>query len=537
MNRTPNIQKGPLKNLILLVLLIFASHFGFSNNATVSNLALTGQNTTADYTMIQFDLTWENSWRTSTGPANWDACWVFAKYRKQTQTTWNHAILSTVSTNHLATGSSAISATADGMGAFVYSSIDISSGTVSYTGLQLMWNYGLNGLLDNDSVEICVYAVEMVYVPQGNYRLGDGSTTTVMGNFRAGTSTAPFLVTSEAAITLGGGGAGSLGNNNASVMQSPDDFNNTVSQTLPAAFPKGWAAFYCMKYPITQYQYVEFLNKLTRAQQAGGLLIGTSIPTTATTVTNRYVLSGPSGSTAIANRNGIRCNGTIAANVPITFYCDLDGDGIPNEVTDGLDIACNWLCWQRISAFLDWSGLRPMTELEYEKACRGTAMPVPNEYAWGTATFINQTGITNAGMPNEAATPAGAQSSFGSIAAVNGPSRVGCYGAGANTRVATGATFYGIMNMTGNVNTKCISVGHSSGRAFNGSHGDGNLLANGGMDVATWPAIATSFGIGIRGGSWFHNAIQHRVSSRDDATMNWSNANNRFGGRGVRTAP
>jgi hypothetical protein len=43
----------------------------------------------------------------------------------------------------------------------------------------------------------------------------------------------------------------------------------------------------------------------------------------------------------------------------------------------------------RMAAFADWSGLRPMSELEYEKACRGYNTPaVPNEYAWGNAKLF-----------------------------------------------------------------------------------------------------------------------------------------------------
>ena len=57
----------------------------------------------------------------------------------------------------------------------------------------------------------------MVYVPQGSFYVGDGQTLNaeLYGNFEEGTTGNAFQITSEAAITLGGGGAGSLGNNNA----------------------------------------------------------------------------------------------------------------------------------------------------------------------------------------------------------------------------------------------------------------------------------------------------------------------------------
>ena len=45
-------------------------------------------------------------------------------------------------------------------------------------------------------------------------------------------------------------------------------------------------------------------------------------------------------------------------------------DSIFNSPNDGLYIPLH-ISWSDMSAYLDWSGLRPMTELEYEKACRG----------------------------------------------------------------------------------------------------------------------------------------------------------------------
>ena len=45
--------------------------------------------------------------------------------------------------------------------------------------------------------------------------------------------------------------------------------------------------------------------------------------------------------------------------------------------------------WQDLTSYLDWSGLRPMTEFEYEKACRGTLNPVAYEYPWGNNSSLN----------------------------------------------------------------------------------------------------------------------------------------------------
>ncbi len=70
--------------LIALGLMALAGNAAASN-IQVSNISLTGENTTDDYVMVQFDLSWENSRRINDlnddGVTNWDAAWVFVKYR------------------------------------------------------------------------------------------------------------------------------------------------------------------------------------------------------------------------------------------------------------------------------------------------------------------------------------------------------------------------------------------------------------------------------------------------------------------------
>jgi len=64
----------------------------WANNIQVSDLALVSQNPAEGTVLVQFDLSWENSWRTDQGPQNWDSAWVFAKYRVGTGP-WEHASL------------------------------------------------------------------------------------------------------------------------------------------------------------------------------------------------------------------------------------------------------------------------------------------------------------------------------------------------------------------------------------------------------------------------------------------------------------
>ena len=99
---------------------------------------------------------------------------------------------------------------------------------------------------DPATAEVKVLALEMVYVPQGAFWLGDGTTNGVAGQFTAGLGSAPFRIESEQAIKLGGDTADYLNNHDAVGMDSGnmDDFNSDQPAILPAAFPKGYAAFY-----------------------------------------------------------------------------------------------------------------------------------------------------------------------------------------------------------------------------------------------------------------------------------------------------
>ena len=67
-----------------------------ANNIQVTNLTLTGNTGTS--ALVQFDLSWENSWRGG-GVGNWDAAWVFVKYRPNGGG-WQHVLLS--NTGHAA---------------------------------------------------------------------------------------------------------------------------------------------------------------------------------------------------------------------------------------------------------------------------------------------------------------------------------------------------------------------------------------------------------------------------------------------------
>ena len=85
-------------------------------------MSLTGQNVGSSYTYVQFDISWDNSWRTSNFESNWDAAWLFIKYKKTSSSEWEHATIHT--SDFTAPIGSTIDVTSDGKGALMYRSAD-----------------------------------------------------------------------------------------------------------------------------------------------------------------------------------------------------------------------------------------------------------------------------------------------------------------------------------------------------------------------------------------------------------------------------
>lgn len=498
---------------IVLLTLFLNVAAAFANNLQISNVSLTGQDQDNDYVMVECDISWDNSWRTDDlngdGVTNWDAAWIFIKY-KASDGNYYHSTLNTTDGNHDA-GSQGTDATidagSDGMGVFFYRS-ENGTGTFSSTNVQLRWEYGTDGLsddLDNDAATVEVFAIEMVYVPQGSFYLGSGGSES-RHFYKYPTTTDEFQVTSEGAINTG--------TTNDYLWAESGDF--IESGTIPAGFPKGYDAFYCMKYEMTQEQYVDFLNTLTYDQQEIRVAVAPSsgAGTHAFTEETRY-------------RNGIEVMTSGTENtVPAVFGCDFNNNGTYNESGDGQNIACNFLSWADGAAYSDWSGLRPMTELEYEKACRGGATPVANEYAWGTTniagsayTLSNNAGAGNEEIATNYSTTAG-NFSYSSIdGSINGPLRVGIFASNTNNsgRETSGASYYGVMELSGNLWERPVTIGNSTGRAFTGAHGNGELGSTGNADASNWPGI-NAVGSGSRGGGWNSLDYYCRPSDRNGAS-------------------
>lgn len=481
-----------------------------ANNLEIKHVALRNE-AAGSHVMVQLAVSWDNSWRNDlagagqTAPFNYDAVWAFVKFSTDGGSTWRHATLSAISSDHnvgLANGVPAnIEAVSEGKGVFMFRAQN-GSGSNQWSDVQLRWNYSADGLANlTSSTIVNVLGIEMVYVPAGNFFVGDQTPAPINGQFEQGTTGTPLEITSEGALTLGGGSAGSLGNNHAQGMAHADDFNDGVSKTLPAAFPKGHDAFYIMKYEITQGQYADFLNLLTSAQ---------------------------------ANRRNISSQATYQS-----FRGAISGDH-PLFSASASSRACNFLSWLDGAAYADWAGLRPLTELEYEKACRGDQAVVTGEYAWANASITKQTGHNGAdGSGSETAAPASANANFDS--GLNGPARAGIFAAtsGAN-RAQAGASYFGVMELSGNVWERVVTLANSFGRNFTGVHGDGELSnvsgSEGNANTTGWPG-ANAIGSGLRGGAWKDAAKLLRVADRACAATPDAQRINHYGFRCVRTAP
>ena len=500
-----------------------------ANNIQVSTPTL--ENNTGTTVDIRFDASWENSWRG--GPVvNWDAAWIFAKVRLSSGV-WQHVRLE--ATGHSAPtgtqidvglvspGSTYNSSTNPVVGVYLLRNA-ISYGSLTATGVQLRWNYVAQGIgALNDVTELRVFAIEMVYVNQGAFAMG---VTGLGAVYSHPTNSDPYTVTSEAAINVGttagylyyAEGGGSSGDRGGPV---------------PAAFPKGFNAFYCMKYEVSQQGYVDFLNTLTYTRQ----VTRTATPPSSAAGTGALISTN-------ADRNGIDVSTPgVNPGTAAVYACNLNGNGVYGEADDGKDIACNHLSIFDLWAYLDWCALRPMTELEFEKACRGPLAPVANEYPWGTGVATTGYSLANAGTANEGIATQ-YSSTVGNVVwdntSVNfdGPLRVGAFAANAgNTgRVSSGGSYYGIMELAGNVNERAITIGDLSGRAYTGTHGNGELANNGNADPATWSAATAA--TGYRGGGW-DNFAAGRMQTSDRGLVTYVRLDRYVdsGGRGVRTAP
>ena len=165
-----------MKRILFTLAIMLLGQMVLANNITVRKVTLLDTNRTAKTVAIRINISWDNSWRDS---INWDAAWIFFKFKepKDSIWRWRHGTLSKTG-NYPGNSAAALKfAVPDDLkGAFLYRQTN-GSGNITADSVRLLWNYGADGVTKIDSVEIRVFATEMVYVPEGSFAIGDGNGT------------------------------------------------------------------------------------------------------------------------------------------------------------------------------------------------------------------------------------------------------------------------------------------------------------------------------------------------------------------------
>ncbi|MCF6171229.1 MAG: hypothetical protein L3J66_09655 [Bacteroidales bacterium] len=447
-----------MKKIITAVLCLVIASTVFSNN-----LQITSVSWDPALSQVSFDISWENSWRDSTDDFH-DAVWVFVKYAPNGGPAWKHANISavTIPAPLMATVPS------DQKGAFVRRSA-MGYGTVTATTLTFdVLNTDLGPFPD-----FKVFGIEMVNIPGGAYYLGGSVTSASDYHFHRGDDVNEGFYVNTSGILPYGSTSGT--------WATTSSFGYTTD--IPAAYPNGFDQFYAMKYPVTQEQYVEFLNTLTFEQQN----TRTESDLNALTVSTQYVMSGID-TVYPFYRNGIKADYTITPGFPVTFFCDLNENGVPNEIDDGQNLVCNFVNYDDWLAYADWSALRPLTMLEHEKMCRGPLNPVLDERAWGiagtTAEYSYST-LTNPGEPSESHPAVGSPGLFFYFIC-----RVGIAATSSSTRLTASAGYYGNLHLSAYTADFFVAAEAANyGLGFTGVPGDGVLTTSGDYLNADWSTI------------------------------------------------
>ena len=331
------------KMLILVAVALLSAWSVRADTPRIDNIKVSPRD--AKTAQVRFDLVWPNAAQPGTHHV---ALWVFFKARAQGNAEWRPVRLA---------ADKVLNPTGYGQTGGLPLEFVVPDGKDGFTGMFLRRTQECKGTLVASNItalisletlntehrtlntNLLVFALEMAYVPEGPFEVGaSGQTprnrlfaytgknvTRTERSFQADYSdfadnTPPYRITGPGAIPTGRQ-PGKLWAQGL----TPEDGGE-----IPASFPSGFAAFYCMKDVLLQGQYAAFLNTLTDAQAK-----------------KRYY---PDGHGPDIKRTGDPSNYTYTASSP--------------------DGACHYISWADGAAFAAWAGLRPMTELEYEKANR-----------------------------------------------------------------------------------------------------------------------------------------------------------------------
>ena len=329
-------------------------------------------------------------------------------------------------------------------------------------GTTVTWDFGADGV-DSKTAMVKVFAISMVKIPTGDFIYNAGAV--------GGSGFKNYGNGSQATVTDAGPTTGT-GNGT----------NGLPTDALPG-WPNGHDTFYIGRYEITQGQYADFLNTIPSA------------------------LANTLNNTTNANGHNMTASGTYPNK-----YVAVD----PNAAKNYLSFDDGW-------RYISWAGLRPPTEMEFEKAGRDLS-PDARVYPWGSTPVPDLVTYT---PPSEGGTCIKKFLNYNNTTGCTKVLDVGRYMSGDvyRTPAETGASPWGIADLAGNVWE--LSINSSWATVPQNGNGTPTL-------PASWPVPGAATA-GIRGGCWVDSATYVRVSARHYASWTGTDRYYYVGARPART--
>lgn len=431
-----------MRNLSLAILSLLSLSLTVSaSGLKLSKPILYLENNTA-YTVL--NISWDHAWKNG---KNHDGVWLFFKslpktggYHHIRVEKEGHAVISVFSQKDVDLD---FQIPDDQTGLFI-APANTFRGDIEIS-VRIMLQYSSFENINVRKAAFNAYGIEMVHVPGGSFKVGSTDEQSLnYGSFykpdKRGKASGWVEIASEDQ-ELEVSQTGDL------FYRANEGYEGDQTGTISSTFPKGFAPFYIMKYEPTEGQYTDFLNSLTAAQASDRIIFNEK---------NYYESGG-----TIAEKDG-----RYASRFP--------------------DKPCAFMSWDDAMAYADWAGLRPMTEFEYTKACRGPSAPVTGEYPWGTVSKDKIQRLPNAD---------------GQLVMINGWDESKLTD---ENKKYFGASWYWVMDLSGSMWERLVTIGHPNGRNFDGTHGDGAISPEGYANTQNWPVgQEDSGGIGYRGGGFY----------------------------------